>query len=307
MCNTGQPILITGATGTVGKEVFATLHASGHEVRVATTNQDRAVPHFEAQGLEAGAVVRLEYGDPTTYAAALGGVDKVFLIRSPQLTDVKNEMVPALEVARREGVQHIVFMSLQGAAKNPVVPHRKLETYLKASGMTYTFLRPSFFLQNLSGIHAADVRRGEIFVPAGHGRTSFIDARDVGAVAAKVLTEAGHEGRAYELTGSAALTYSEVARIFSEVLNRDVHYPDPSPFAFYRRMRSRGLEPGFILVIVALYTACRFGLAARVTDDTRELLEREPIGAAQFVKDYREAFLPGLEYPVNAPNIATPI
>ena len=217
-------------------------------------------------------------------------------MRPPQLTDVNSEMVPALEVARREGARHIVFMSLQDAEKNRVVPHRRVETYLKASGMTYTFLRPSFFMQNLSGIHATDIReRGEIFVPAGRGRTSFIDARDIGAVAAKVLTEAGHEGRAYELTGAAALTYSEVARIFSEVLGREIRYPNPSPFAFYRRMRSRGLEPGFIFIMVALYTACRFGLAAHVTNDTRELLGREPIGVAQFAQDYQEAFLPGPE------------
>ena len=239
-----KPILITGATGTVGKEVFAALHASGHELRVATTDPARAVPHFEARGLEASAVVRLEFGDPTTYAAAFEGVGKVFLMRPPQLTDIKGEMVPALEVAQRQGAEHIVFMSLQGAEKNPVVPHRKVETYLKDSGMTYTFLRPSFFMQNLSGIHAADIKRGEVYVPAGRGRTSFIDARDIGAVAAKVLTEAGHEGRAYELTGAAALTYDEVARIFSEVLGREVRYPNPSPFAFYRQNALEGPGTG---------------------------------------------------------------
>lgn len=117
------------------------------------------------------------------------------------------------------------------------------------------------------------------------------DARDIGAVAAK-LTEAGHENGAYELTGSAALTYSEVARIFSDVLERDIYHSNPTPFAFCRRVRSRGLEPGFVLVMVALYTVCRFGLAARVTNDTRELLGREPLAMARFAQDYREAFLP---------------
>ena len=289
-----KPVLVTGATGTVGKEVVAALRGLGRELRVATTNPAEAAPRFEKQGLAAGDVVKLEFGDPATYPAAFEGVEKVFLMRPPQITDIKKKMLPALEVARRQGVKRVVFMSLQGVEKNPIVPHRKVETYLKASGLAYTFLRPSFFMQNLSGIHATDVKtRGEIFVPAGHGRTSFIDARDIGAVAAKVLTEGGHESRAYELTGAAALTYSEVAQIFSDVLERDVRYPNPSPLAFYRRMRSRGLERGFILVMTALYTACRLGLAARVTDDTRDLLGREPISVAQFVEDYREAFVPG--------------
>ena len=288
-----KPVLVTGATGTVGKEVVAALQSSGRKLRVATTNSAKTAPRFEAQGLTAGDVVKLEFGDSATYPAAFEGVEKMFLMRPPQITDIKNKMIPALELAQRQGVKHVVFMSLQGVEKNPVVPHRKVETYLKASGLTYTFLRPSFFMQNLSGIHATDVKtHGEIFVPAGHGRTSFIDARDIGAVAAKVLTEGGHENKAYELTGAAALTYNEVAQIFSDVLERDVLYPNPSPLAFYRRMRSRGLERGFVLVMVALYTACRLGLAARVTGDTRELLEREPTSVAQFVEDYREAFVP---------------
>ena len=289
-----NPVLVTGATGTVGKEVFKELRALEREVRVATTNPAKAIPHFEKQGLAAGDVVKLEFGDPATYPAAFEGVEKMFLMRPPQITDIKNKMLPALEVAQRQGVKHVVFMSLQGVEKNPVVPHRKVETYLKTSGLTYTFFAPRrFFMQNLSGIHATDVKtHGEIFVPAGHGRTSFIDARDIGAVAAKVLTERGHENRAYELTGAAALTYDEVARIFSDVLERDIYYPNPNPLAFYRRMRSRGVKRGFILVMVALYTACRLGLAARVTDDTRELLGREPRSVAQFVEDYREAFVP---------------
>ena len=289
-----KPVLVTGATGTVGKEVVTALQALGREPRVATTNPAEAAPRFEAQGLAAGNVVKLEFGDPATYPAAFAGVEKVFLMRPPQIADIKNKMIPVLEVAQLQGVKHVVFMSLQGVEKNPVVPHRKVETYLKASGLTYTFLRPSFFMQNLSGIHATDVKtHGEIFVPAGRGRTSFVDARDIGAVAAKVLTERGYENKAYELTGAAALTYNEVAQIFSDVLGREVRYPNPSPLAFYRRMRSRGLERGFVLVMVALYTACRLGLAARVTGDTRDLLGREPRNVARFVEDYREAFVPG--------------
>ena len=295
-------ILVTGATGTVGREVLSVLQSSGQPVRSASTDPGRAKAALEAAGLRAdtgadtGAdIVRLEFGDSGSYEGAFAGIDSVFLMRPPQLTNVKRDMLPALEVARAQGVRRVVFMSVQGAEKNPLVPHRRVEDYLKTSAFEVTILRPSFFMQNLSGVHAQDVReRGEIFVPAGHGRTSFIDARDIGAVAAKVLTEAGqsgkYTGKAYELTGSAALSYAEAAQIFSDVLGKRVTYADPNSLSFYRRMRSRGLPRGYILVMLALYSACRFGLAGRVTADTATLLGREPISLAQFVSDYRASF-----------------
>ncbi len=284
-------ILVTGATGTVGREVVRALQTLEQPVRVSSTDPDRAKQLLAASGLKVDDAVRLEFGDAQSYSAAFTGVDKVFLMRPPQTTAIKKEMLPALEAARTEGVQQIVFMSLQGAEKNPVVPHRQVERHLETSAFDYTLLRPSFFMQNLAGVHAEDIRAyNEIFVPAGRGRTSFIDARDIGAVAAKVLTEAGHTRRAYELTGSVALTYAEVAQLFSDVLGREIRYTSPDPLAFYRRMRSRGLTRGYILVMAALYSACRFGLAAHTTDDTRSLLGREPISITQFAADYRDVF-----------------
>jgi len=284
-------ILVTGATGTVGHEVVRALRTLGQPVRVSSTDPERARQLLEAEGLEVDDVVRLEFGDAKGYAKAFTGVEKVFLMRPPQTTAVKKEMLPTLEAAKAQGVRQIVFMSLQGAEKNPVVPHRQVEDYLKTSGFNYTLLRPSFFMQNLAGVHAEDVRlHHEIFVPAGRGRTGFIDVRDIGAVAAKVFTESGHNRRAYELTGSAALTYTEVAHLFSDVLGREISYANPNPWAFYRRLRSRGLARGYVLIMLALYSACWFGLAARTTDDTRVLLGREPIGVAQFVADYRDVF-----------------
>ena len=288
-------ILVTGATGTVGREVLRALQGLGQPVRSASTDPGKAKKTLQAAGLHADDTVRLEFGDKSSYTAAFAGVDKVFLMRPPKLTKINREMLPALEVARAQGVRHVVFMSVQGAEKNPLVPHRRVEAYLKTSTFDVTILRPSFFMQNLSGVHAQDVREhDEIFVPAGHGRTNFIDARDVGTVAAKVLTEAGHSGKhsgkAYELTGSVALSYTEVAQIFSDVLGRRVSYTNPNPLTFYRRMRSRGLPRGYIFVMLALYSACRFGLAAGTTADTATLLGRNPIGLRQFVTDYQDSF-----------------
>jgi len=148
-------------------------------------------------------------------------------------------------------------------------------------------------MQNLSEVHGEDVvKRDQLFVPAGGGATSFVDARDVGAVAAVALTEADHENRAYDLTGPAALTYEEVAAVFSGVLDRPITYADPSILTFVRRLRSRGEPLPFLVLMVGIYTTARLGLAGRVTDDVERLLGRPPRDVATFVADYAGAFRP---------------
>jgi nucleoside-diphosphate-sugar epimerase len=143
-------------------------------------------------------------------------------------------------------------------------------------------------MQNLSTTHRADIREcGELLVPAGRGRTSFIDVRDIAEVAAQVLTERGHEQQAYALTGAEALTYAEVARIMAEELGRPIQYHAPGPLAFARHMRRRGYSRRFILVMVAIYSTARLGLAATVTPDTARLLGRQPRSVRAFTRDYR--------------------
>lgn len=277
-------VLVTGATGNVGSEVVRLLRDSGLAVRAAVRDPVGAASRGE------GPVeyVFFDFARPETYGPALRGVNKVFLVRPPAISNTRKYVNPVIDAAVGAGVEHVVFLSLLGAERNPVVPHRRIEDYLRASGLRYTFLRPSFFMQNLSTVHRDDVReRGEIFVPAGRGRTSFIDARDVAAVAAKVLTEAGHENRAYPLTGAAALDYYEVAQIFSEVLRKRVVYANPSVPRFARRMLGRDLPPAFVLVMIGIYTTARLGLAATVTEDATRLLGRAPTTVREFVRDYR--------------------
>ncbi len=279
-----EPVtVVTGATGNVGEFVVRGLLKRGARVRVAVRDPEKAEKRFGPDP----DYVRLEFGDEHTYREAFAGAQALFLIRPPQIADVAQKILPALGVARSAGVEHVVFLSLQGAERNRVVPHRRVEDDLKAQGPAWTLLRPSFFMQNLSTTHRRDIaERDEVFVPAGGGRTSFVDTRDIAAVAVKALTEPGHAFKAYELTGSEALSYFEVADILSKTLRRPVRYPNPSPWRFWRRMRDDGYPAGYVGVMLALYTVCRFGLAARVTPETARLLERAPLSFEQFARDY---------------------
>lgn len=235
--------------------------------------------------------MRFDFEDPSTYDV-LAGVRTVFLVRPPAMVRVWTSIVPALDAAENHGVEHVVFLSLLGAEQNPLVPYRWIEWKLRRSDMDETFLRPSFFMQNLATTHRADLRdRDEIYVPAGRGRTSFIDARDVAAIGVRALTEGNHRNAAYALTGDEALCYAEVAARFSEVLGRDIRYANPSILGFIRRMRGQGHPWPFVLVMTGIYLTARFGLAATVTDDLERILGRPPTSMRAFIRDYRSCWV----------------
>jgi uncharacterized protein YbjT (DUF2867 family) len=275
-------IVVTGASGNVGAELVRLLDAAGHEVLCAVPDP---IEVHERLGRHVAAV-SFAFDRTHTHAEAFAGARALFLMRPPHLGDPR-AVAPAIDAATRAGVRHIVFLSLQGVERNPIVPHHRIERLLEASGVPWTFLRPSFFMQNLSTTHRDDLRdRDRIFVPAGRGRTAFIDARDIAAVAMEILTEPGHEHRAYELTGAEALTYDDVAGILTDVLGRDIRYERPSALRFWRELRRHGHPTPYVNVMTALYTVSRFGLAAHLTDTTEALLGRRPIPFRQFAIDH---------------------
>ncbi|WP_424952746.1 SDR family oxidoreductase [Deinococcus sp.] len=277
------PIFVLGATGNMGGEIARQLVLAGVPFRVGVRQPDRAsfplgvdVQHFDAAA-------------PETYGA-LEGMRRMFLLWPPG-TDVRRDVKPVIEAAAARGVQQIVFLSILGAEKIPFVPHRHVERLLEASGMAWVFLRASYFMQNLSGIHRDDIRlRDEVFLPAGSGKTSFVDVRDVAAVAVHALMH-GTRNTAYDLTGPVALDYDEVASIFSVTLGRRVRYTRPSALKFVRLTRRRGTPTPLALFMLVEYTVARLGLAGQVTHDIPALLGRPAGSLRQFAEDFRQVWM----------------
>jgi len=279
-------ILITGATGNIGREVLNNLLEKGHKVRATAINAEdaRRIP-------ESAQTVIFDFSNPQTYSTALTGIKKVFLMRPPHITDIEHTLNPFVDVAKSRGVNQIVFLSLLGVEDNPRVPHYAVEQHILESGIPYTFLRPSFFMQNLNTTHRQEIAEdSEIFIPVGDAKTSFIDARDVGAIAAQTLTEGGHTNQAYDLTGPEALDYFQVAEIFTDVLGRDITFREPSLPAFIWRTWRRGTPLPFALIMGMLYNATKKGLADVVTNQVEYILGRQPITFRQYVEDYQSAW-----------------
>ncbi|THF71711.1 SDR family oxidoreductase [Deinococcus sp. Arct2-2] len=282
-----SPLLfVMGATGNMGGEIARQLLAAGARVRVGVRSPERVTESGAFAGAE---IAHFDASDASSFGA-LAGVQRMFLLWPPG-TDVTKDVLPVIAAAKEHGVQQMVFLSILGAERVRIVPHRRVEQALEASGMAWVFLRASYFMQNLSGVHRDDIRvRREIFLPAGQGRTSFVDVRDVAAVGAKALME-GHRNRAYNLTGGAALTYAQAAGIFSVTLGKRVRYVSPSPIRFVRVVHQRGTAWTFALFMLAEYTVAKLGLAAEVSTTVAEVLGRPPISLRQFAEDFRKVWL----------------
>jgi uncharacterized protein YbjT (DUF2867 family) len=214
-------ILVTGAGGTVGSELVKTLRAAGAKFRAAY-HTARKAENAKRQEID---TVRIDYADPKTVAAALEGIDHLFLLGAGAVGQTEAE-IGVVREAKRQGVAHIVKLSVWGADGEEfsfAKIHRPVEREIEASGIGWTFLRPNGFMQNLPNFFSETIRaQGAFHFPSGGARISHVDVRDVAAVAAAALTRTGHQGKAYALSGPEPLTYAEIATKLSAVLEKPV-------------------------------------------------------------------------------------
>jgi len=279
-------ILLTGITGNVGSAVVTYLKSQNINFIAGARNIEKSKQQDES--IE---YVYFDFEVADTYETVLQGVKKVFLVRPPQLTDVKGIFIPFIQNCKEAGVEQIVFLSLLGAEKNPFPPHHKIEKAILASGIPYTFIRPSFFMQNLSTTHAKDIKEGnDLFIPSGKAKISFIDTRDIGEIIGRSLSEKGHENKAYSITGSEAITYFQVADTMTRILGRKVTYSNPPLLKFRKDMIARGVKKEFATVMMVLYFTTKLGMANHVTDTAEIILNRKPKTIEEFIKDHVEVW-----------------
>ncbi|MDF2857895.1 MAG: NmrA family protein [Neobacillus sp.] len=282
-------ILVTGASGNVGRFVIEELLKKGEQVVAAGTNIQKLRDIFKDRVDTA----YFDFTNKDTYNEALENVDRVFLMRPPHLGKPE-DLYPFIDALKPQNIKLVSFLSLMGVENNPIPPHHKIEKYIEASGIPYAHIRPGFFMQNVSGIHSVEIReKNQVFVPAGNSKTSFIDAADIGLSTATLLHEPDkYRNTAYTITGPEALDYYQVAEILSQVTGRQITYAKPG-YLKYRRyyIKTRGLEKGYVNVTVALYFMTRMGTAKKVTDDFVNLTGRYPRSFEDFARVNIDCFI----------------
>lgn len=278
-----------GATGLVGGEVARLLAQRGVSVRALARDPGRAAP-LAALGI---GIAAGDLGEPESLARAFAGVERVFLASAldPRQVELQGN---AVEAARRAGVRHVVKLSGLATALDSSVAsgrwHAQTEREIEASGMGWTHLRPLFFFQNL--LHAAPhvASAGVLPDTTGGAAIAGVDARDVAACAAAALATDTHFGCAYDVTGSEAFTYADLAERLSRLLGRAIRAPESTPEAARARMLADGM-PAWHADLLAEFAACfARGGGAQVSDAVLRLSGRAPRSVAEFLDEHAAAF-----------------
>ena len=283
-------ILVTGATGTIGKDVVKGLIAKGEQVRAMIHNPEKAPPATRETGVE---YVSGDLEKPETVIAALQGVEKAFLLspEDPRMPELHGKFASAAKAA---GLRHLVRLSILPASPDAPLPiakwHGEADRLVMESGVPYTILRPAYFMQNNLRAARTIASEGAIYGAMGDGKVGHIDTRDIAEVAVAVLTSEGHEGQSYPLTGPESLSMAEVAARFSTALGKTVKYVNLPPDKAKAGMMAMGMPDWRADAWVKLGGMIAMGKADMATPAVKDILGREPHNIDQFAADYAQAF-----------------
>lgn len=279
-----KKVLITGATGNVGLEVLSSLEGSDHHLELFAGVRDMELGNEKLTNFNIRKVV-FDFMNADTFSTALGGIDILFLLRPPQISDVKKYFAPLFDTAIKASVKHIVFLSVQGVENSKIIPHHKIEKLIKESKIPYTFLRPAYFMQNFTTTLQNDlVKNHRIYLPAGQAKFTLIDVSDIGSVAAKVLIQPqNHINKSYELTNNETLTFTEMAKKISNGIGKPIQFISPNLLQFFLTKRKENMPTMLILVMIMLHYFPRFQKTPKTTEWVKIITGQEPKSFEDFV------------------------
>jgi uncharacterized protein YbjT (DUF2867 family) len=289
-----ETILVTGATGTVGSEVVKQLSrgALNYNIKAGVhsiKNADRVEQYDRVKAIQ------IDYDKQEGLESAFKDVDKLFLLTHPSSKSADHESTLVNE-AKKSGIKHIVKQSIMLADLNADVEamrlHRQAEKLIEDSGIPYTFLRPNEFMQGFINFQGTTIKSNNAFyIPAEDAKVSFVDARDIAAVAVKALVDGDkHYNKTYMITGPEALSYHQTAEILSNATGKKIEYMSISEEETREALKETGMEDWLINTILDLYTLYRKGYASEVSSAVEEVTGRKATTFVDFAKDYADAF-----------------
>lgn len=274
--------LVIGATGSIGAPLVQYLVEKGESIKAATRNPDNYIAQTNVEP------VYFDYDKPETLTSALEKVNRVFMITKPNDHEPDRTLNPFIEKAQFAGVRHIVLVTALGVEQaGDELGYRRVEKHLMASGIDYTILRPGWFMQSfISGFILSTIKQhNRISLPVADAKISLIDSRDIAAVGAVSLTEEGHKGKEYTLTGGTALNFVEIAEILSQVTQRTIEYVNVSTKELSEIISEVGGYPGPLKLMERFFQSVQKGNFALISPAVSEVLGRDPISFKQFARE----------------------
>jgi len=284
-------ILVTGASGKNGAEILKLLSGRKERIRAMSRKRKDVANAGPTCGLE---FVEADFEDAESLRKALDGVQRAFLVTNSS-ERVQELQLRFVGLARESGVKHIVYLSqLHAAADSPLRflrYHAAVEEAIRASGMSFTHLRPNLYMQGLLMIGKSIATEGRFFAPAGEAKVSVVDVRDIASVAVAALTQSKHEGKTYNITGPEALTHRQMAELLSQKLDRPITFVDVPEQEFRDALRSMQMPDWQADGLVEDFGHYRRGEASGVSSLVQESTGKAPRTFGEFAHDYREHFL----------------
>jgi uncharacterized protein YbjT (DUF2867 family) len=277
--------------GNIGTPIAIQLAKEGHEVGLTV----RTVESKKDWDLLKIRQIPFDINNMKSMEAALQGADCFFSL-TPLVQNMVEAGVNAVKAAKTAGVKRIVRSSAAGAGPSAGIElgrwHYEVEKAVESSGIPFTILRPMNFMQNYLTYGNPESIKGQnaFFAPLGTAKLANVDTRDVSKIAVKCLTQSGHEGKRYELTGGESLSNSEIAKIFSEVLGRTINYVDIPEAAAIDGMSKAGMPAWLVKMLTELNAVGKAGYLAQVSPDTEKLLGKRPTTFKDFVRDHISVF-----------------
>ncbi len=272
--------LILGANGTVGSEIVRLLKAKNISVLRATSQKklekDQVYLNLTTQeGLD----------------SALKGISRLFLLSPPGHVNQDELLIPVIKQAQKSGVQKIVLMTAMGANAVETAPFRKVEIFLEKSGINFNIIRPNWFMQNFNSYWIEGIlKKGQILLPVGNAKGSFIDARDIASVAAELLQGDRFNNQDFDLTGSEALDHHQVAHILTEITGQKISYKEILPQEMFQGLLAAGLPKSYSEFMLMILEFFKLGYAERTTDAVEKITGKKPISFTQYATDFKSAW-----------------
>jgi uncharacterized protein YbjT (DUF2867 family) len=277
-------VLITGATGNVGIEVLSAFQKIDHQLEIYVGVRDTEFGKEKLSNFNIK-TIKFDFMNIETFLPALKDFDLLFLLRPPQISDIKKYFAPLIETAKKSSIKHIVFLSVQGVENSKIIPHHKIEKLIVDSKLPYTFLQPAYFMQNFTSTLRNDlVNNHRIYLPAGQAKFTLIDAENIGFVTAKVLIDPqNHINKSYELTNHETLTFTEMAEIISKGIGKTIKFISPNLLQFFLTKRKENMPTMLILVMIMLHYFPRFKKTPKTTEWVKIITGQEPKSFDKFV------------------------